>query len=218
MSDIVNAIDHFFNDIIAQIIPGIFLLVLLSIAFDINVGKTGFSWVVLVVAAYILGHLILSIANLLNKFFDWFKIEKIDLESFYKAKPMYKQYVKILHENEKNIGDTHILKLRSDFSFYDYRGIAMSINNDAATLGRRFMFIHLCCRGAMMSLMLSAPFVIVKIILSYNLPFYIGFSFLFLLVLVVMYPLQVRSKDFHTRAMMVPFSCATSKFISKCYD
>jgi len=218
MSDIVGVIDHFFNDIIAQIIPGFFYIILLGIAFDIPIASSPYLWITIVAISYLLGHLLLALSKELELIFERFKGAITSPEFYFKKKPIYSQFIEILNKQELKSKKYQSLILQNNLSFYDYRSIAMSLVSEGATLGRRFMFIHLCCKGTMMSVLLGGPFALVKMKSDFELPLSLSIFFAIMLVMVVIYPLQVRAKEFFERSMMIPFSCAVSEMVVKGYE
>ena len=209
MNDSINALIHFFNDVVAQVIPG--LLGLLMFSFCIDKYDEIFSWspVMLIALTYVLGHVLLSLRDNLNSFTKVIGDKIID-----------KSYEKVVNLKETityRKFEELIERQSEELSFYDTRSIAMTVSEEGAILGRRFMFISLFCEGASISILLFGPFVIAKLLYSYSINNFFPYAFIanVLLVFLVIYPLEKRAADFKRRALNTPFSCAIADLIGK---
>lgn len=205
MNDAVHAFEHFFNDIIAQIIPGGIFIWILSYTFNIPVDTNEFIVIALLALSYCSGHVILAVEEY---------IQPVLLLSIRKNKPRkyefsraYSLYKSVLTKSE-NITPTE-RELVEGMTFNELRSIAMSSSVDAANLGRRFMFLCLFCKGLMLALTFSIPFLLATYFSFKDFHSYSCYSIsLFVLTVTILYPLQKRADGFRSRAMAVPFSCA----------
>ena len=209
MNDSVNAVIHFFNDIVAQIIPGLLCILMLSLCIDRYDDVFSSSPMVLIAVTYVLGHVLLSLREYL--------INKVKL---IKGKISDKGY-----ENKSNLKASNTYKRfeeligskNNDLSFHDTRCMAMTISAEGASLGRRFMFLSLFCEGSSISFLLFGPLLIAKVMHEHGIVEFIPYTLLanLLLVVLVIYPLEKRAQEFKRRALDVPFSCAVAELIGK---
>jgi hypothetical protein len=193
VSDFLSGLVYFFNDLIGAIVPGLFLLGGLRLLhiIPLDVDKTYLSlsvegqWVAVLVLGYIVGHGLLSFHRPLRRLL--FPLKGLDdlitkgkwdgrgLEVRVAEAAAYQEFRDYVTKRfmPQTIGNyagpgsekKEKPKLRGKriMSPNDLRSIAMTISNEAATLGRRFMFISLFCYGVAMALLtLSLIYVVVE--------------------------------------------------------
>lgn len=209
MSDSVDALIHFFNDIVAQVIPGYLSLLMISYSVGEYESFVKLPTVLLIVGSYVIGHILLSlrpiirlkVALLADKLLD----RKVEFGESFEKSASYKKYREMTPDSSRGM------------PFHDTRSVAMTLSAEGASLGRRFMFLSLFCQGASFSLMLLGPFVITRYLMESHV------EHLLITVLIVcmpcvylfLYPLELRAKEFYGRAMKAPFSCAIAKIIDR---
>jgi len=213
VDDAVETITKFFNDLIGAWVPGLVLAVGLGIMHlgpdDVkSLAKlSGGAGVALTMAGllFALGHLLLAVNEVAVK--PFLKLLKI-INDFDEVKAAARQSYKLFSEliNARQCSD------RGVWQFHDLRSVALSISDEAASLGRRFMFISLLCSGVGTALLLIGAdylvclFFIPELLYGYERPVPWGVQ-AFLLFSAAVF-LFKQSEVFYARAMSTPFSVA----------
>lgn len=218
VNEALTALIHFFNDLIAHIIPGMIgfggVLAVLGNTQTIEL-VCKLHWSILIGIFYVVGHFLLAINQIVYKSK---LMEKHTINPKYLVDtPVVKQFTALLTQMSKpdsTEGARDGNTLNSELGFNDLRSIAMSINAEAGDLGRRFMFISLFCKGTA-----TAVFFIGITFTWQTCNFQslkaAGFTVLPLIVTcLICYIFHTRSEEFHRRALLSPFSVAIADMIS----
>lgn len=209
MSDALNALVHFFNDLIGAVVPGMFFIFGIACihgGFNINewwlIKKDiGGVWLFLLVISFITGHALLRLyqlyTNIKNELFQLPPVpDKIEKAESYK---LFKNHI------SKNT-----VTGVSNLSISELRNIAMTISPDAATLARRFMFISLFCIGVGTALVLL---ILYFLYVNYH---DIGKESVFLVFIMIFtsYLFFSRAQEFQYRALVSPFSIVIAELMA----
>ena len=148
VDDAVETITKFFNDLIGAWVPGLVLaigLVIMHFGPDYINSLAKLSdgaGVALSMAGllFALGHLLLAVNEAAMK--PLLKFVKV-ISNFDETKARARQSYKLFGElvDERQGGG------QGGWQFHDLRSVALSVSDEAASLGRRFMFISLLCSG-----------------------------------------------------------------------
>ena len=222
MSDTIKAIEQFFNDIVAQVIPGSILIMLSSFFLGYQLPDNSLTSLIFLGMSYLAGHIVLavdeSIRLLLSNtksFLRESKNESEDAESKLKAVDVF---ITLMGYKAQSIDV-------SKLSINDQRSLAMSVSKEAADIGRRFMFISLSCKSTEILLIFLVPifvqFELSKIKAVYELDISVLCHTLvlqcvcMLLTICIIYPLEKRANAFKRRAENVPFSAAVAQLLTE---
>jgi hypothetical protein len=155
VDDAVETITRFFNDLIGAWVPGLVLaigLVIMHLGPDyikLLAKLSDGAGVAMAMAGllFALGHLLLAVNEAAMKpLLKFVKIISDFDESKARARQSYKLFNKLVDELQ-GAG-------QAVWQFHDLRSVALSISDEAASLGRRFMFISLLCSGVGTALVL----------------------------------------------------------------
>ena len=101
------------------------------------------------------------------------------------------------------------------WDFNDLRSVALSVSTEAASLGRRFMFISLLCNGVGMALVIMAVDLSACVLLNPKLLHAYEqaapWALQVLLMILAAFLLFKRGAEFYARAMSTPFSIAVAE-------
>lgn len=153
--DAVETITKFFNDLIGAWVPGLILAIGLVVmhlgpCYLKSFARFSDSAGVALTAAgvlFALGHLLLAVNEIAVKpLLNYLKI----IGAFDEANSRLRQSYKLFGElvSSQQGGDPSV------WQFHDLRNVALSISDEAALLGRRFMFVSLLCSGVGTGLLL----------------------------------------------------------------
>lgn len=216
VDDAVETITKFFNDLIGAWVPGLVLatgLVVMHWGPEYIKSLVKFSegaGAALTMAGllFALGHLLLAVNEIAVKpLLGYFRI----IGAFDEAKARGRQSYKLFSElvSSRQGGD------QSAWQFHDLRSVALSVSDDAALLGRRFMFISLLCSGVGTALLLIVIdylvclFVFPELLYGYDraAPWWVQAVLLFGATAF----LFKQADAFYSRAMNTPFSIAVAE-------
>ena len=213
VDDAVETITKFFNDLIGAWVPGLVLstgLVIMHLGpghIKSLIKLSDGAGVALTMAGllFALGHLLLAVNEAaLKPFLKFLRI----ISDFDEVKAGQRQSYQLFSE----LVDDHQGGSQSVWQFHDLRSVALSVSNEAASLGRRFMFISLLCSGVGTALLIIAAnylvcfFLIPDLLYEYEraAPWWLQ---VFLLISSAFF-LFKQAEVFYARAMSVPFSVA----------
>lgn len=206
-TDILTALIHFFNDLIAHIIPGMIAGISAAFLFD-QFDSDGFQrihWSIHIATYYVIGHLLLAIHSKVH-FLIPLGFNKFD-SNLVSSSTIIKEFKKII-PNKGNKLDIESL------AFHDLRSIAMSIDREACDLGRRFMFISLFCKGMAASMLVNSFLLLYIVIIDFTCSIETVCQSIYLLLAVLAaYTFNTRSAEFERRALISPFSVAICKLL-----
>ncbi len=229
-TDIVDAIERFFLDIIGTIVPGAVLILGISwiwskpvdIARQLPlISNSQYRWIILFVGSYVAGHALTSLGeNIVVKGVVRLKKSRVGKallprsiiptdELFAKIKddPTFEALTKDVLDDIPSL----VPAKTENLSVAAWRSIAMSIAPEQRYTVYRFMFISLFNLGIATAFILIAVFWWVLAIIRVIDPYQIGnlasarYS---LLLLIASFPFLERRFHFHKTAMEVPFSMA----------
>lgn len=212
-----EALATFFNDLIGALVPGTVLAVGLAM---MHLGPSKLqnipngdaeSGVELVIVGllFALGHALLAVhEHGLRHFLQ--KAKVVPAFNYINAaqRESYKCFLGLV-EKQQNSGVSH-----HNWSFNDLRNVALSVSSEAASLGRRFMFISLLCNGVGTALAIICLDHFVCRIFSpdvlYPYEYAAHWSVQLALFIGVIWALFKQGNAFFSRAMTTPFSIAVA--------
>ncbi|AIB38622.1 MULTISPECIES: hypothetical protein [Pseudomonas] len=216
VDDAVETITRFFNDLIGAWVPGLVLavgLVIMHLGPDYikllaklsdGVGVT----MTMAGLLFALGHLLLAVNEAAMK--PLLKISKV-IRDFDEVKARTRQSYRLFSElvDELQSGGNSV------WQFHDLRSVALSVSDEAASLGRRFMFISLLCSGvgtALFVIMLDYLFCLYflpELLYGYERVAPWGVQAILLVIAAAF--LFKQADVFYARAMSTPFSVAVAE-------
>jgi hypothetical protein len=105
--------------------------------------------------------------------------------------------------------------LPGEWGYHDLRSVALSVSTEAASVGRRFMFISLLCNGVGAAMLLLVFDFAGCLLLAPRLlhPYQAAMNGTaqIVVMLLLAYVLFLRGKEFYRRAMTTPFSIALAE-------
>ncbi len=223
IDDAVETIAKFFNDLIGAWVPGSLLaigLILMHLGPEylqalakLSEG-TGFA-VTFAGLLFALGHILLAIyENAIRPFLQGLRLSSIFDEAAAENRQSYKWFVELV-KTKQGVGAT-------TWSFHDLRSVALSISAEAASIGRRFMFVSLLCSGLGVALLIIGVDYLVcfhlqpELLYSYKQapPWFVQAVLFFGTALL----LFKQGGAFYSRAMTTPFSVAVAELKLKKED
>jgi hypothetical protein len=223
MADSIKALEQFFNDVIAQVIPGALVVLVVSSIVDYQIPQDSTAIFIFFGISYSVGHIVLALDEILRSSVkdirNFFKNESPNsdvIESdIVSAKELF---IKLINKKNTNIDVTYL-------PLNELRSLAMSVSKEGADLGRRFMFLSLSCKSTVILLLIFVPFLtalellkvltIYKVELNFLCTVLLQITILIFLTICVIYPVEKRSMGFKRRAEEVPFSAAMAHLILK---
>lgn len=217
IEEMTDTIAKFFNDLIGAWVPGAVLavgLVLMHLgpAQLQSVFKLGDSTSAALTFAGILfaiGHALLALhEQALKKLLAIVRIEKAFDEAGAKKRQSYEWFSELVKAQQTRSG-------AKDWGYHDLRSVALSVSSEAASMGRRFMFISLLCNGVGTALAIIAIDFAACSLLSPKLLFAYDYAAPWwvqtLLLLGLALTLFKHGEVFYNRAMATPFSIAVAE-------
>lgn len=227
VDDALQTIAHFFNDLIGALIPGLTLVASLLIIhkgipdeWTTSVADgSGFLIFIACLLFFLVGHVVLAIYDLVLKYIlskcrviegDKVK-ETIIKEKFY-------EFVQaVANQKAKELAGIELTKENNRSDFRTLRNISLTVSNEAATLGRRFMHLSFLCNGVATATLCSALYLS---ILSIGWPNEIALqlscaqiTLYFLGLVIVSVALFKRGDSFYKRALRTPFVVACAELM-----
>lgn len=154
VSEAIDGIATFFNDIVGAIVPGAALCVALWVMHSPDgirsLLKTGDGALALMLAGlfFAAGHAALSLFDMFNKLFSG-RLALLDepgITGKASRSTAYIAFEKLLVD-KLNMAPPRLEEAERRWSFNEMRSIAFTVSGEAGALGRRFMFISLLCQG-----------------------------------------------------------------------
>lgn len=211
LKEALEILIHFFNEIIAHVLPGAILIVSASYIFDKNdlIKNTSLHWALIIGVSFLAGHAILSLNRWIERTVFRAESFKISNELKVEFKKYFSEFSKLKNSEGSNI------EISDNMNDMFYRNMAMSISPDAGELGRRFMFISLFCKGAGTSVGIIAILIVIKINATQT-PYSYFYQFIGLSAAAfIIYIMEKRAAEFFRMAMEAPFSVAIVDMINK---
>lgn len=228
IDDAVETIAHFFNDLIGTLIPGIVLVAgLLVMHIDMPIymqgsveHADGFLVFVLLSLFFATGHAVLALHSaLINPILRKSSFIPEDPLSKLSKKQPYLIFEKLM---STRMGELPLGKSTEQgdakWSYNDLRSLAFTISPEAASLGRRFMFISLLCNGVATAIFILLLDYVVCVMIAPHLivQYESALPVLMQVILLISVAglLFKRGEEFYARAMSAPFPVALSEFIN----
>jgi len=216
-----DTIAKFFNDLIGAWVPGAVLAVglvlmhlgplqlqsMFKVADSLSASLT-FAGVL-----FALGHALLALhEQILKGLLSKVRFSAPFDEDGAKKRQSYEWFAELV--KAKQAGDG-----AKDWSYKDLRSVALSVSTEAASLGRRFMFIALLCNGVGTALAILAFDFAACSLFSPQLLFAykhaVPWGIQVILLLGIAWPLFKHGEAFYSRAMATPFSVAAAEMTLK---
>lgn len=216
VDDAVETITKFFNDLIGAWVPGLVLAIglvamHLGPSYLKSLARLSESAGVALTAAgvlFALGHLLLAVNEIAVKpLLKFLKIIGVFDEAEARLRQSYKVFGELVSAQQG--GD------QSVWQFHDLRSVALSISDEAASLGRRFMFVSLLCSGVGTGLLLIGIdylvclFFLPELLYGYDRVAPWGLQAILIFGAAVF--LFKQADAFYARAMNTPFSVAVAE-------
>jgi len=217
IEEATDTIARFFNDLIGAWVPGTVLAVGLAIVHIgpkqlqsiFQLGDTFSAALAFAGILFALGHALLALhEQVLKKLLSKVRIAEAFDEIEAKKRQSYKWFVELVEAQLPDPG-------AKDWSYNDLRSVALSVSTEAASMGRRFMFISLLCNGVGTALAILAIDFAACSLFSPELLFAYDHTAPWpaqtLLLFVIALTLFKRGEAFYARAMVTPFSIAVAE-------
>lgn len=217
MEETMEAIAKFFNDLIGACVPGAVFAVGLAFMHQGPVQLQAISkfadssLAALTVAGllFALGHVLLAVhEHGTKRLLSLIKVSKEFDETDAKTRKSYVWLSELVAAQQAD-GNS------KDWSYNDLRSVALSISSEAASIGRRFMFVSLLCNGVGTALLIIAvDFLICHFAaptLLYPYEHAAPWAVQALLLFGVAWTLFKQGEVFYSRTMATPFSIAVAE-------
>lgn len=217
VEEATDTIAKFFNDLIGAWVPGVVLsvgLVLMHLGpaqlqSIFKLGDTISASLTFAGVLFAIGHALLALhGQVLKKFLSKVGLVTEFDESEAKLRRSYEWFAELVRSRQAG-ADTR------DWNYKDLRNVALSVSTEAASLGRRFMFISLLCNGVGTALaILAFDFVACSLLLPQLLFAYdyaASWPTQAILLLGIALALFKHGREFNSRAMTIPFSVAAAE-------
>lgn len=217
VEEVIGTIAKFFNDLIGAWVPGAVLAVGLAVM-HLGLAKVqglakigGETGVMLIFAGllFALGHTMSAVhEHALKPLLKLLRVTKSFDEAKAKKRESFEWFASMTKNAQGKGG-------QQSWSYNDLRSVALSISAEAASIGRRFMFISLLCNGVGTALVimgvdyLACHFISPQLLHSYEqaAPWFVQVALLF----GTAWLLFKRGDSFYERAMATPFSIAVAE-------
>lgn len=234
IEEAAEAVAKFFNDLIGAWVPGAVLTVGLALMhlgpvqlqLMLSLGETALAFLAITGVLFAVGHALLALyEQLLQTLLCRVKIsgewlsEKVPSMKWPSIGPLVKPFNEgdaMKRQSYRwfltKVQNEHSVEKGKAWDYRDLRSVALSVSTEAASLGRRFMFIALLCRGVGTALAVLAvdfavcSFFFPDLLFSYKnaAPWFMQVA----LLLGVSLVLFRHGEAFYSRAMATPFSVA----------
>jgi hypothetical protein len=223
IDDAVETIAKFFNDLIGAWVPGSVLatgLILMHLGPGhlqslAKLSEGAGIAVTLAGLLFALGHVLLAVyENAIKPLLQRSRLSSAFNEAAAENRQSYRWFVDLVRAQQGTGAIT--------WSFHDLRSVALSISAEAASIGRRFMFVSLLCSGVGSALLIIGVDYLVcfhlqpELLYSYKQvpPWFVQAILLFGTALL----LFKQGGAFYSRAMTTPFSVAVAELKLKRED
>jgi hypothetical protein len=217
VDEATDTIARFFNDLIGAWVPGSILaaglaimhLGPLKIQAILKLGDTTSAALTFAGILFAAGHALLAVhEQILKKLLANLKLTELFDEASAKKRQSYEWFAELVKAQQTGSG-------AKDWGYNDLRSVALSVSAEAASVGRRFMFISLLCNGVGTSLAILGFDLIACSLLSPNLLFPYDHAAPWplqgILLLGTALALLKQGEVFYSRAMATPFSIAVAE-------
>lgn len=217
IEEATDTIAKFFNDLIGAWVPGAVLTVGLALMHlgpvqlqsIFKLGDTTSAALTFAGVLFAIGHALLALyEQILKKLISKVGLAKPFDEAGAKTRKSYEWFAELVKAQQTGAAAT-------DWDYNDLRSVALSVSSEAASMGRRFMFISLLCNGVGTALAILALDFVACLLLSPKLLF--GYdhaapwSAQAFLLLGMALALFKQGEIFYNRAMATPFSIAIAE-------
>lgn len=217
IEEATDTIAKFFNDLIGAWVPGTVLVIGLALMHIgpvqlqsiLKLGETTSAALTLAGVLFALGHSLLAIhEQVVKKLLSRAGIAKAFDEVGAKTRQSYEWFAELVKAQQTGAS-------AKDWGYNDLRSVALSVSTEAASVGRRFMFISLLCNGVGTALTIIAidfaacSLLLPKLLFAYDhaAPWWAQ-TFLLLGIALALFK---QGEVFYNRAMATPFSIAVAE-------
>jgi hypothetical protein len=217
IEEATDTIAKFFNDLIGAWVPGAVLAVCLAfmhlgpaqLQSIFKLGDTSAAALTFAGVLFALGHALLAFhEQVLKRLLSKVGVAKAFDETAAKKRQSYEWFAELVNAQQTGSGV-------KEWGYNDLRSVALSVSTEAASLGRRFMFISLLCNGVGTGLAIVAIDFATCSIISPKLLFAYDHAAPWpaqtLLLLGMAWALLKQGEVFYSRAMATPFSIAVAE-------
>lgn len=217
IEDAMDAIARFFNDLIGAWVPGAVLAVSLALMHlgpaqlqsIFKLGDTSAAALTFAGLLFALGHALLAFhEQVLKPVLSKVRIARAFDEAGAKNRQSYEWFAGLVKAQQPGSG-------AKDWSYNDLRSVALSVSAEAASLGRRFMFISLLCNGVGTALAIVAIDFAACSLVSPELLFAYAHAAPWLAQALVLLGMALvlfkQGEAFYSRAMATPLSIAVAE-------
>lgn len=217
VEEATDTIAKFFNDLIGAWVPGAVLAVGLALMHlgpaqlqsIFKLGETTAAAFTFAGILFALGHALLALhEQILKKLLSRIGLAKPFDEAEAKKRQSYEWFAELVKAQQIGSG-------AKAWGYNDLRSVALSISAEAASMGRRFMFISLLCNGVGTAMAIiafdfaSCSLLSPKLLFAYD--YAAPWPVQALLLLGIALALFKHGEVFHNRAMATPFSIAIAE-------
>jgi hypothetical protein len=217
LEEATDTIAKFFNDLIGAWVPGAVLAVSLALMHlgpvqlqtIFKLGDTTSAALTFAGVLFAIGHALLALhEQILKKLISKVGLTKPFDEAGAKRRKSYEWFAELVKAQQPGA-------VAQDWGYNDLRSVALSVSAEAASMGRRFMFISMLCNGVGTALAILAFDFAACSLLSPKLLFAYDhvapWSAQALLLLGIALALFKQGEVFYNRAMATPFSIAIAE-------
>ncbi len=217
VEEATDTIAKFFNDLIGAWVPGAVLALGLAVMHlgpvqlqsIFKLGDTTSAALTFAGILFAIGHALLALhEQILKKVLSMVRFAKTFDEAGAKKRQSYEWFAELVKAQQSVSGG-------KDWGYNDLRSVALSVSTEAASMGRRFMFISLLCNGVGTALAIIAIDFSACSLLSPKLLFaydhaapWPAQAFLLLGMALALFK---HGEVFYNRAMATPFSIAIAE-------
>lgn len=217
MEEAMETVAKFFNDLISGWVPGAGFAVGLALMHLgpiqlLSIFKFADSSAMALTVAgtlFALGHVLLAVHDhAVKRLLGWIKVSKKFDESDAKKRESYVWFAELAKVQQTD-GNSKV------WDYKDLRSVALSVSSEAASMGRRFMFVSLLCNGVGTALtIIAVDFLICHFTaptLLYAYDHTAHWAVQVSLLFGVAWALFKQGEVFYSRAMATPFSIAVAE-------
>lgn len=217
VDEATDTIAKFFNDLIGACVPGAILATGLAVMHlgpiqtqaIFKLADTTSAALTFAGILFAAGHALLAVHEQILKYLlVKLRLSKPFNEANAKKRQSYEWFSELVKAQQPGPG-------AKDWGYKDLRSVALSVSAEAASVGRRFMFISLLCNGAGTSLaILAIDFAACSVAAPQSLHPYehaAPWSLQTVLLLAMALALLKHGEVFNSRAMATPFSIAVAE-------
>jgi hypothetical protein len=217
VEEATDTIAKFFNDLIGALVPGSILaaglalmhLGPLHVQAIFKLGDTASAALTFAGVLFAAGHALLAVyEQILKKLLVKLKLAELFDEAGAKKRKSYEWFAELVRTQQTGSS-------AEDWGYNDLRSVALSVSAEAASVGRRFMFISLLCNGVGTSLVILAFDFVACSLLSPDLLYPYDHAAPWPVQAVILLGMALalfkHGEAFYNRAMATPFSIAVAE-------